>query len=378
MLSNMQGSLYFPFIAVPPTAWWTRVMLYWDSVGTIVPHAYIRSPELHNPYTLELIRSGLLHQALPDEAGDSLRIHFGRYLELLSEYEINRRRRDFDMGSATRVHSDKWLNYMGGLREVQRLGLARPDHLGPSDDWIWVETATAGEFMAALALSLCERAGGAGWRSSDRNTSETWVPTTNIPEAIEALMAGLEPAPHGYSNTDRIRLRVQGELQTVEVRTHLMEQLLPVPDEIAPVHELVDFRRRYGNLLPTLRRYIEGKIDESMSIEDPILRFRFMDRIEDELLQRSEEAEAYLNEQGFRHVSRSSLLRVLKFIPGLKDPIENAQDLAENLQTSQSLTAEPLAYLAFARAAFGPQEQSYRVNPITGRPLVEAYATELQ
>jgi hypothetical protein len=374
MLSDMQGSLYFPFIGVPPTAWWTRVMLYWDSVGTIVPHAYIRNPELHDPYTLELIRAGLLLQVLPDDAGSSLGSHFGKYLELLSDQEIDRRRRDFAAGHTTRVHYDKWLTYIGGLVEVQRLGLAAAAHSAYSGDWISVETSTAGEFMAALALSLCETAGASGWRSSDRNTHETWVPTTNTREAINALMAGLEPVPQGFLNADRIHMRIQGELCAVEVRTHLMERLLPVPDEVVPIHELAEFRRRHGDLLPGLRRYIESKIDESIAITDPILRSRFMDRIEDEILQRSEEAEAYLNEQGFERVSRSSLLRVLKFIPGLKDPIENAQDIAENLRTSQGFEAEPLAYLAFARVAFGSPTQTYRVDPATGVPLIEAFA----
>ena len=124
----MQGSLYFPFIEVPSTAWWTRVMLYWDNVGTIVPYAYIRSPELHDQYTLELIRAGLVLQVLPDDAGSSLGINFGRYLELLSGPEIDRRRRGFTAGNFTRVHSDKWLTYMGGLQKVQHLGLATPAH----------------------------------------------------------------------------------------------------------------------------------------------------------------------------------------------------------------------------------------------------------
>jgi hypothetical protein len=122
-LSGMQGALYFPFIAVPPTAWWTRVVLYWDDVATIVPDAYIRRPELHQPYTLQLIRAGLLHQALPQDAGNSLGGHFERYLNLLSDQEIERRRSNFSSGNTSRVHSDKWLSYRGGLREIQHLGL---------------------------------------------------------------------------------------------------------------------------------------------------------------------------------------------------------------------------------------------------------------
>jgi len=375
-LSDMQGALYFPFIAVPPTAWWTRVMLYWDHVGTIVPDAYIRRPELHNPYTLELIRAELLYQVLPQDAGHSLGRRFERYLQLLSDQEINRRRSDFRAGRVARVHSDKWLTYMGGLQQVRHLGLA--DHSIGSSNWIHVEVTTAGEFMAALALSLCETAGVTGWRSSDRNTRETWVPATNTSGAINALLTGLEPVPHESPAEDRIRMRVQGELRAVELRTHLMEQLLPVPDRVVPVDQLVAFRRRHGDLLPGLRRYIEGKIDESMAIADPVLRFRFMDRIEDELLERSAEAEAYLSEQGFERISRSSLLRVLKYVPVLRDFVETTQDLAENQRSHQGFEAEPLAYLAFARVAFAPPVQTYRVDPGTGIPLVEVFSVELQ
>jgi len=349
-------------------------MLYWDNVGTIVPNAYIQSPELHNTYTLELIRAGLLHQVLPNAAGRGLRQHFGRYLEMLSGREIDRRRHDFTMGHFARVHRDKWLTYEGGLQEIQRLGLAAPATSIKADNWIFVEAATAEEFMAALALSLCEAAGVRGWRSGDRNASETWIPTTDMAGAIHALLAGLEPVSDASRNVERMHIRIRGELQAVEVRTHLMERLLPVPETTVPVRRLAEFRRRHGDLLPAFRRYLESKIDESLMIQDPVLRFRFMDRIEDELLQRCEEAEAYLQELGLERISRSSLLRVLKFIPGLKGPIDTAQDLAENLRTSQGLDAEPLAYLAFAHVTFTPPVQTYRVDPTTGIPLIEAFS----
>ncbi|WP_203711426.1 hypothetical protein [Asanoa siamensis] len=67
----MQAALYFPFINVPSTAWWTRTLLYWDRVGTIVPHSYRHEPENLGLHTLELIREGLLDQYPPDFAGSS-------------------------------------------------------------------------------------------------------------------------------------------------------------------------------------------------------------------------------------------------------------------------------------------------------------------
>ena len=111
-------------------------MLYWDNVATIVPRAYIQTPELHHPFTLELIRAGLLYQVFPEDAGGSLGEHFENYLHRLSSAEIERRRRNFIAGSTTLVHRDKWLTYMGGLAEIEHLGLAASDNYVEPGNWI--------------------------------------------------------------------------------------------------------------------------------------------------------------------------------------------------------------------------------------------------
>ncbi len=347
-------------------------MLYWDSVATIVPSAYVHNPALHQPHTLALIRNGLLHQVLPDESGHTLGTNFQRYLNRLDSSEIDRRRAEYTKGNVTRIHRDKWLTYAAGLVEVKRLGLA--DMLRDPREWIWVEATTAAEFMAALALSLCESGGRRdGWRSQEMNSCETWVPTTDSPPAVSALLAGLVPVPNQDDVNSPIRLRVQGELRVADVRSRLLERLLPVPQDPLSEKEILRFRRRHGGALPELRRFLEAKIDEAMSIADPVFRGRFMDRIEDEVHQRTEEAIGYLRSSGIRRISPSSLLRVFKFIPGFKDPIETAQELAQNLRRDAALETAPLAYLAFARATFA-RDQEYRVNPTTGIPLLETFS----
>src|SRR5207244_3888431 len=102
--------------------------------------------------------------------------------------------------------------YAGGLKEVASLGLAVSDNPWSRGGWILVEAATAAEFMAALALSLCESAGERGWRYSDRDSAETWVPATDTPPAIRALMAGLEPVPTALAKPDRVHMRIRGEI----------------------------------------------------------------------------------------------------------------------------------------------------------------------
>jgi hypothetical protein len=311
-----------------------------------------------------------LYQVLPEESGHGLERNFENYLHRLRPQEIDRRRAEYAKGNATRIHRDKWLTYASGLAEVERLGLAKDLH--EPEGWIWVEATTAAEFMAALALSLCESGGRRdGWRSQEMNSCETWVPTTDSPPALSALLVGLTPARDQNFGVPPVRLRVQGELQVVEVRSHLLERLLPVPEGRLSVDDILRFRQRHGEALPELRRFLEAKIDEAISIPDPVFRARFIDRLDDEVNQRTEEAVEYLRASGIRRVSQSTLLRVFKFIPGLRDPIETAQDLAQNLRRDATLEATPIAYLAFARATFA-REQEYRVDPMTGRPLLES------
>lgn len=57
--------LYFPYIRVPGNEWFTRVLLYWDEIGSIVPSEYIYRTEVLGNYMIELLQSGLARQAFP-------------------------------------------------------------------------------------------------------------------------------------------------------------------------------------------------------------------------------------------------------------------------------------------------------------------------
>ncbi|MEU5950371.1 hypothetical protein ABZ793_33175 [Micromonospora sp. NPDC047465] len=369
----MQAALYFPFINVPSTAWWTRTLLYWDRVGTIVPRSYWHDPDRLGRFTLELVREGLVDQFRPEWAGESLGDNFARYLNRLAAEEIDERRRRLRNGQVVFVHRDKWLMYASGLREVRQMGLALDgDHfMHRGDEWVALEQLTANEFMAALTLALCQTASTTG-EGSGRGAmpTGTWVPTTDLVEAVQVLLSGLEPK--GASGESRkMNLRVRGEVAAAEVRTELLSELLPVPTAPLAVNHIVDFRKRHGDLLPNLRRHLESKIDEALTVEDEVLRFRLLDRIRDELEDQIAEAEAYLRELPLKSVSRSSILKVLKFVPFLKDPIEAGQDIAESFRSNPNFESEPLAYLAFARATFAPARR-FTLNQEEDISLVEA------
>jgi hypothetical protein len=360
----MQGALYFPYIAVPESAWWTRTMLYWDRVATIVPEAFFEDPELHEPYTLELIRAGLIEQISPQQAaGERLEENFGAYLASLTAAEVDRRREGAWRGQWTPIHFDKWLYYASGLAEVDRLGLGYIH----DRNWTYVETTTANEFMAALTMACCERLDIGPMDALHR----TWVPTTDSQDAFDALLAGFRPVPGQEDRSARVR--ALGELRVAGLRSDLLGQLLPVPDETMPTERLVAFRRKHGDRLPAFRRYLEEKVDEAITIDDDELRFRKLDRLSEEVWDAVTEADAYLREAGFRRIGRSTVLRLCRFVPGLRDAVGHAQEMAQGLQINPYFESAPLAYLAFARLALThkPDSRLYEVDPSSGLPLIE-------
>ena len=59
------NALYYPYIRVPESPWFTRVLLYWDRVGAIVPSEYLNDPDRLGPYMVGLVKEELVDQVIP-------------------------------------------------------------------------------------------------------------------------------------------------------------------------------------------------------------------------------------------------------------------------------------------------------------------------
>jgi len=250
------------------------------------------------------------------------------------------------------------------------------DHLAHDIDhgeWLDVEATTANEFMAALALALCHPDSYLLRRVAQHGDGNAWVPTTDRPSAVDALLSGLVPVAPTDSFAPQFPLRVHGEIKASQVRASLLSDLLPVPAEPIPTEALVAFRRRHGDLLPQLRRHVEARIDEILSIDDPVMQQRLYDRIVDEFGQRLTQAAAYLRETGVRKVKKSTMLRILKAVPLLSNPVGALQDIADSMISNPEFETQPLAYLAFASHELRLLT-TYEIDPWTGMPLVQAMA----
>src|SRR5215207_4909740 len=147
------NALYFPSIRTPEDDWFTRVLLYWDSVGTIVPGGLENDPRYISRRMAELREEGMLQMVSPAFDLTTIprfREEFARFLEA-DEVAEQRRRGEADELSFTPVHVFK----LGDVAEyLIDQGLARHGD-GPGWElWVEVEERTANLFMAYLAASL--------------------------------------------------------------------------------------------------------------------------------------------------------------------------------------------------------------------------------
>lgn len=359
----MEGVLYFPYIEVPTSAWFTRTALYWDRVGTIVPQSYMHDPSRLSAYMRELVHAELVLQVEPWQVRySSLREDFTDYIAGLSDEELAARREALLLGESARIHADKFMYGGADLNSLQReFGLVAEDI---EDSFVTMERRTATEFMAALALTLCDTE--QEWQRDPTGRSWYWVPASDVSIAVDALVNGLSQDPH----SEPLFKRIVGHQQTENVRVRLLEQLLPVPADPVDVERIVRFRAQHDDLLPGLRRHVEETIDALMGIEDDVMRERRMNRFRADLDDRIAEAEAYLSEGLQRRIIKSPLMACAKFIPGLRGLVDTAQGVAGVGISQADFRTQPLAYLAFANLEFGLRRRvAAPLDPRTGLPV---------
>jgi Family of unknown function (DUF6236) len=303
--------------------------------------------------------------AFPASAHQGFVNAFTEYLSTLDPDELHRRQTLFQAGETSTLHYEKLLSPVLPI-ELVRLGLS--DH--PSDEWVRIEGTTAREWMAALVLGLCHPQSRWTMHFREQRQIDKWLPATDKPRSLEALLAGFDRAEPRDTQSRRVRLRVNGEVKLSELREMVLEDLLPIPDEPVPVEAIVKFRHRHASLLPELRAYLEDRLTMAFAIPDEGIRIRAVDSIVDEAQARIEQAKAYMAEAGLRRIKDSKLLAVMKVLPGVGDPIGKVQDISGALLTQPGFESEPLAYLAFASEAFVPGP-GYLIDLADSRPLAQ-------
>lgn len=284
----MDNALYFPFISVPENAWFTRILLYWDRVGSITPFEFVKNPELLSAYTRDLLTDELLVQILPEQYvwriprfGDA----FIEFMESLSTEDLRRRREIFQSRDTVRIHVDKMWELADYLIDAQLAVQVNPS-------WCDVEVTTAGEFMGYLAVTL-------GKQESVKST-----PVTNHP-------ANLEP----FLRASKAGAQVEPRLSPL--RTLVLENLLPVPEKPVPVSKLRSFKGRHGDNLRHFRHAIEQEVSNMADMTNPDLQSH---RLQNFIAEKKDEAceiAARLSEGGLGKVVLSKVSAIISTVPGV-------------------------------------------------------------
>jgi hypothetical protein len=253
--------LYFPHIRVPDNEWFTRALLYWDEVGTIVPHAppdEVR--EILGEHTLRLMDAGLVSPIKAGEARDVPRFDEA-FIELIeadptipTSTAPGTPRKSFQL-HATKVGSEL-------VKYLEARGLMMPT----GSSWYTVEERTADLLMTYLACTIgaCE-----------------YIHMTPITDRAESLavLTGDSSAPRAPGTAvSRLEMTV-------------LEGLLPAPAGGVSPKELAKFKEKHGELLRRFRREIETFAVDATTLE-PELRQRRAELFRDDLADQLEEVSA--------------------------------------------------------------------------------------
>jgi len=284
----MDNALYFPFISVPETPWFTRILLYWDQVGSIIPFEFVEEPERLSGYTRDLLTDELLTQIHPGQylwRAPRFKDAFVDFVDSLPERELRRRREAFLGRATSRIHTEKMQYIAEYLIDA---------HLAEevNQSWCDVETATAGEFMVYLAALL-------GKLEAVESTPVTDHPVHFVP----------------FLQASQSATRVEAQL--APLRTLVLDKLLPVPERSVPVLKLRSFKNKHGDRLRRFRHAIEQEISNIADMTDPGLQAHRLENFIAEKADEVEEIAAHLSEGGLGNSTLSKVSAIVSAIPGV-------------------------------------------------------------
>jgi hypothetical protein len=337
-------ALYFPSIRVPETEWFMRVLLYWDSVGTIVPVEYLDDPKFLRPYTSGLRDHGLLMAVTPDQSIWTVKAgkYHEAFLALVDSLAAEKRAAARDRSETVRMHVDK--TGFGLAYDLTTRGLAT-HFSGPEfDGWFDVEKWTADLFMAFLATVL------------GQHREQPMDPITDSVDCLNAFTA--------LPTRERT---LEGQL--APIRTEILSGVLPAPVDPVKPRELAEFKERHRPLLKGFRTAIEQCVVAAAAIDDPHLRARKVELIKAELKGQQEEITRRMEEQNWRRIGVGSLVGVAAAAVVVADAVVTGGSLTragaslglasavyiafEGTRSPRQLLERPMAYAALAEGKFG-------------------------
>jgi hypothetical protein len=316
--------LYFPYINVPNSIWFTRMLLYWDEVGAIVPYDFIERPNRLDGHTRSLVQATLVKQVIPGEFLYKIPAYtasFVNYLESLGS-KLEERRKSFKglprMRRTFKIHIEK----MDDLGEIfVGMGLAKRKEY----PWYEVEAETGKEFMAYLAATL------------GRLEDLLYIPITDELRHLEEFVFSSSPD-------------LEPEKKISSIRLQLLEDLFPAPARPLHAQEIEEFKAKHGDKLSAFRFKVESELVNIADIDDEALCQRKMELFKEETMGAIREIKNYLNESGYNRLTLGKIGSVIAAIPGISGFFGLANAIYNAFQNPDEFSMDrSLLYAAYAQ-----------------------------
>lgn len=254
--------LYFPYIRVPQNSWFTRILLYWDTVGSIVPYEYLNKPASLGKYMRALVSEGLVKQIIPGQYIYSVPNFLSPFLSVAQKRleELGNSKIDIDSIPTYRIHIEKIEEI---AEELCKMGLAKISEY----PWYEVEQELALKFMAYLASVL-------------GNLKE--INSRPITDAVTNLDIFSTP----YTT-----------------RSIVLDKLLPAPTDNVNVSKIVDFKANHQKQLKTFRNEIESFLIQYNNLQDEICKKDLFDRYISNAQDKISELTEAMKDNGWTNIS---------------------------------------------------------------------------
>ena len=333
--------LYFPYIRAPRNEWFSRVLLYWDEVGSIVPSEYQQDRKRLGSYMKELTDSGLVKEVVPADYTGSIPNFKNIFLDLIdhNDYIGKQKGIALERHETTQIHIEKMIG--NGLAEgLKDRGLACPEKY----PWWEVERLTANLFMGYLASVL--------GKLDDLRMD----PMTDHTDALSV-----------FSKTPQNILNVDSLID--QLRMSIVEKILPSPSQDIPVKELIEFKQSHSAILSRFRRHIEAFLIDLSPITEENKRNERIRLFKVEAMEEMNEIKAKMYEKkwsrivfggvcgiiaaaipGALSIATETPLLATAALPGLVSATYSAFSGRPDRQ--KEILSKPLAYATFAQEQF--------------------------
>jgi hypothetical protein len=272
-----QKVIYFPRISPPDNEWFTRVLLYWDEVGTIVPMN--GRERVLNDHARRLIDAGLVTPIAPAPHIHAIPRFSEAFLELVSRDDLVRPApaADAEPARLTKIHMQKFGEDLAEALIAQ--GLARTPDDPTLYGWLDVEQRTAHLFMTYLASVL------------GHLKEIDMAPVTDV-EAHLKLLAG--PAPNA-------ELAEQAALKIA-----VLSRALPAPSGGVTPEEIAEFKRDHAEQLVDFRIEVTRRALEATAAA-PAARQELAETYGAELGRMADELAASMERRRWPRIGRGAL-----------------------------------------------------------------------